>query len=214
MIRDCASFGGRADRVLEIAKLCYLDCHEAVGIVEFLEAGNSPEVSAAFEPGSGYVPNLITKAMTQRLLMSIMRMYDKPGSDRETLPRAFELLKHAEIFDAIRSRGDEVRLGAAIDRWKILENDPTLREMRSMRNYELAHNIPSMAGKATPRRMNVFRVVRETIVLVEDLAAGTGIVFVSLDHSTRQIWAKRATAYWHRLIGTVGSQTSKPSSRR
>jgi hypothetical protein len=205
MNHDYASFGGRVDRVREIAKLCYLDCHEAVGIVEFLEAGNSPEVSAAFEPGSGYVPNLITKAMTQRLLMSLMRMYDRPGSDRETLPRAFELLKHADVFDAIRSRGDEARLERAIDRWKILENDPTLREIRTIRDYELAHNIPSMAGKATPRRMNFFRVVRETIVLVEDLAAGAGIAFVSLDHATRQIWAKRATAYWHRLVGIVGS---------
>jgi hypothetical protein len=214
MVRDYAFFGGRADRVLEIAKLCYLDCDEAVGIVEFLEAGNRPEVSAAFEPGGGHVPNLITKAMTQRLLMSIMRMYDKPGSDRETLPRAFDLLRDTEVFDAIRIRGDEMRLNEAIRRWKILDNDPTLREMRSIRDYEFAHNIPSMADKSTPRRMNFFRVVQETIILVEDLAAGTGIAFVSLDHATKQIWAKRATTYWHRLVGTIGSQTSKPSSRR
>jgi hypothetical protein len=198
---------GDDDRVREIAKLCYEACDEAVAIIEFLEAGNTPEAEAAFEPGSGHIPILVRKAMKQRLLMSIMRMYDNPGSDRETLPRAFELLGEPTVYQAVCVRGDKLRLDAAIARRKLMQSDPALAEMRTVRDYELAHTIPSKAGKARPRIMDFFCVARQTITLTEELAAGGGIVSVSWDHA-RGIWAERATAYWARLIATPVSSLS------
>lgn len=206
-MKESDPVGGNDDRVREIAKLCYLACDEAVAIIEFLEAGNTPEVEAAFERGSGHILILVRKAMMQRLLMSIMRMYDKPGSDRETLPRAFELLDEPTVYQAICNLGDKLRLDAAIARWKVMQSDPALTEMRSVRDYELAHTIPSKAGKARPRIMDFFCVARQTITLAEELAAGTGIASVSLDHA-RGIWAERATTYWARLIATPADSLS------
>jgi len=200
-MKKVGSFVDDDDRVREIAKLCYLACDEAVAIIEFLETGDTPEVEAAFEHGSGHIPMLVQKAMMQRLLMSIMRMYDKPGSDRETLPRAFELLDKPTVYQAVCVRGEKLRLDAAIARWKLMQSDPALAEMRTVRDYELAHTIPSKAGNARPRIMDFFCVARQTITLTEELAAGGGIVSVSLDHA-RGIWAERATAYWVRLIGS------------
>lgn len=190
---------GNGNRVREIAKLCYLACDEAVAIVEFLEASNTAEAEATFERGNGHIPILIRKAMMQRLLMSIMRMYDNPGSDRETLPRAFEILDDRTVYQAVCSCGDKLRLDAAIARWKAMQNDPLLTEMRTVRDYELAHTIPSKAGKARPRIMDSFCVARQTIMLAEELAAGTGIASVSLDHA-KGIWAQRAAAYWAHFL--------------
>jgi hypothetical protein len=198
-MKKSGSSVGTGDRVREIVKLCYLACDEGVAIIEFLEAGNTAEVEAAFEHGNGYLPILVRKAMMQRLLMSIMRMYDKPGSDRETLPRAFELLDDPIVYQAVCSCGDKPQLDAAIARWKLMRNDPTLTEMRTVRDYELAHTIPSKAGQARPRIMDSLCVARQTITLAEELAAGTGIASVSLDHA-KGIWAQQATVYWANFL--------------
>jgi hypothetical protein len=80
---------------------------------------------------------------------------------------------------------------------KVMQNDSALRELRTVRDYELAHTIPSKAGKARPRIMDFFGIARQTITLVEELAAGTGVASVSLDHA-KGIWAQRAAAYWAR----------------
>ena len=79
------------NEVQRIAKICYEHCDEAVGIIEFLEAGNTPEVEASY-CGDPYVANIIRNAMKQRLVMSIMRMHDGAGQDRETLLKAFSLM--------------------------------------------------------------------------------------------------------------------------
>jgi hypothetical protein len=80
-----------------------------------------------------------------------------------------------------------------------MQDDPTLTKMRTVRNFELAHTIPSKAGKAQPQTMPFLRVAQQTITLAEKLAAGTGIACVSLDHA-KGIWAQRATAYWSHFL--------------
>jgi hypothetical protein len=187
------------DRLRNIAKLCYSACDEAVGIIEFLEAGNAAELlEAAFERGDGHLLILVRKAMMERLLMSIMRMYDQPGSDRETLPRAFALLGDPNVYQPICSGGDKLQLDAAIELWKVMQKDPTLTKLRTVRDFELAHTIPSKAGNR-PQTEPFLRVAQQTITLAEKLAAGTGIACVSLDHA-KGIWAKRATAYWSHFL--------------
>ncbi len=188
-----------ADLVREIAGICYRECDEAVGIIEFLEAGNTQEAQRAFAEGDGHIPILVRKAMMQRLLMSIMRMYDKPGSDRETLCRAFELLTDPAVYSSVTKNGDDARLKVAVARWGLLSREPALVALRNVRDFDVAHTIPSKAGEPRPRLMEFFCVAQETIKLAEDLAAGCGVCSVSLD-AANCIWAERAAAYWARLI--------------
>ncbi|MGH9173302.1 MAG: hypothetical protein ACRD1H_03035 [Vicinamibacterales bacterium] len=187
-----------AGRVRGIAAICYRDCDEAVGIIQFLEAGNTPQAEMAFE-GQGHFPILLRKAMMQRLLLSIMRMYDKPGSDRETLCRALEILKHRAVYSSVARNGDEGRLKAAVARWELLSRDPALVTLRNVRDFDVAHTIPSKAHEPRPRNKEFLCLARETIRLVEDLAAGCGVCSVSLD-AAKEIWARRAADYWARLI--------------
>ena len=182
------------NQVRDIAALCYRHCDEAVRIIEFLEAGNTPEVEANYCGGAD-VANLIRKAMEQRLLMLIMRMHDGAGKDRETLLKAFSLLDdHAVRRDVSKDGGEKLRLDAAIAQWPALKDDTVKEEMRAVRDYESAHNIPSRAS-IRPCMSEFMRFSRETIKLVEDLAAGTGVCLVSFD-GAQQIWAERAAAYW------------------
>jgi hypothetical protein len=182
------------NQVRDIAALCYRHCDEAVRIIEFLEAGNTPEVEANYCGGAD-VANLIRKAMEQRLLMLIMRMHDGAGKDRETLLKAFSLLDDQAVRrDVSKDGGEKLRLDAAIAQWPALKDDTVKEEMRAVRDYESAHNIPSRAS-IRPCMSEFMRFSRETIKLVEDIAAGTGVSLVSFD-SARQIWAEQAAAYW------------------
>ena len=182
------------NQVRDIAALCYRHCDEAVRIIEFLEAGNTPEVEANYCGGAD-VANLIRKAMEQRLLMLIMRMHDGAGKDRETLLKAFSLLDEQAVRrDVSKDGGEKLRLDAAIAQWPALKDDTVKEEMRAVRDYESAHNIPSRAS-IRPCMSEFMRFSRETIKLVEDLAAGTGVCLVSFD-GAQQIWAERAAAYW------------------
>jgi len=188
-----------ADRVRRIAQICYRECDEAVAIMEFLEAGNTRQAEMAFAEGEGHVPILLRNAMMQRLLMSIMRMHDKPGSDRETLRRAFELLADDAVYSSVVENGDDARLKAAVARWNLLSRDPALVALRNVRDFDVAHAIPSKAGEPRPLILELHRVARETIRLAEDLAAGCGVCFVSLD-AAKTTWARRTADYWARLI--------------
>ena len=96
--------------------------------------------------------------------------------------------------DVSKDGGEKLRLDAAIAQWPALKDDTVKEEMRAVRDYESAHNIPSRAS-IRPCMSEFMRFSRETIKLVEDLAAGTGVCLVSFD-GAQQIWAERAAAYW------------------
>jgi hypothetical protein len=187
-----------ADRVRTIAAIAYRDCDEAVAIISFLETGNTKEAVQAFAPLEGHLVVLIRKAMLQRLLMTMMRLHDNPGADRETLVRAFQLLAQPDAYCAMAERGDKVRLDAAIEAWRPLSAEAALKKIRAVRNYEAAHSIPSKAGAPRPIINEFSEIANRTIAVVEDLAAGTGVVTVSFS-GTRAIWDKRSAAYWSRL---------------
>ncbi len=188
------------DRIKEIAGICYRTSGEATGIIEFLEAGNTQAAQAALDKRTAPVANVIRKAMFERLVMAVMRMHDKPASDRETLPRAFDLLSDQTVFQNLAMQGDAARLRSAITRWDLLSTDPKLTDIRNTRDFDVAHIIPTKNGLPRPRIMEFYCVVRETTKVVEDLAAGTGICSVSFD-AISQVWAERAQAYWSRLLG-------------
>jgi hypothetical protein len=187
-------------RVRQIAAISYRDCDEAVAIRAFLETGNTEEVVRAFEPKERYVPDLLRRAMFQRLVMSIMRMHDRPDSDRESLPRAFNLLANPAVFETLASRGDGVRLQCAFEGWRQLARDDVLDKVRAVRDYESAHNIPSKANAPRPSINEFFQITDRTIAVVGDLASGTGVNMVALRHA-HEIWVERCKKYWDRLIG-------------
>lgn len=191
------------ERLRTIAKLAYRDADEAVGIIEVVEAGNTETSIKALQGRDCNVQALIRAALVQRLLMSIMRMHDKPSSDRETFPRAFELLDKASVYAAIVSVGDKDILDRARLRWQAIRGDPMLAVIRNSRDFDLAHAIPSKADAARPRYGEFFRMARETIKLAEELAAGTGVCSVSLD-GARVIWARRAAEYWSDICRSGG----------
>jgi hypothetical protein len=185
------------NQVKEIAALCFKHCDEAVGIIAFLEAGNTPDVETNY-CGGAHVGNLIKKAMQERLLMLIMRMHDGKGTDRETLLKAFSLLEDQTVRRELSKHGNETRLDAAIAKWSALKDDAVKQKMRAVRDFESAHNIPSKARRSNLCMSGYLRFSRETINLVEDLAAGAGVVSMSFD-GARQIWAERAASYWECL---------------
>jgi len=166
-----------AKQIREIAALCYNQCDEAVGIIEFLEAGNTPEIEENYRAGA-YLANVIRKAMEQRLVMSIMRMHDGAGRDRETLLKAFSLMDDPAVWlEVLKLGGEKPRLDAAVAQWRILKDDPVKEKMRAVRDFESAHNIPSKVG-IRPSMSEFVRFSEGTIKLVEDLAAGAGVASV------------------------------------
>lgn len=196
------------DRIKDIARICYQTSDEAVGIIEFLEAGNTVEAEAALDMQTAPIANVIRKAMFERLVMAVMRMHDKPASDRETLRRAFDLLCDQAVFQNLAVQGDATRLRSALTRWAALANDPRLTVIRNVRDFDVAHIIPSRNSLPRPRIIDFYCVARETIKVVEDLAAGSGICSVSFEAAS-QVWARRAEAYWSRLMKAAQAKPSR-----
>ena len=190
------------DRIKDIARICYQTSDEAVGIMEFLETGNTTEAEFALDTQTAPIANVIRKAMFERLVMALMRMHDKPASNRETLPKAFDLLRDQAVFQNLAAQGDATRLRLALTRWAALGNDSRLTAIRNARDLDVAHIIPSGNSLPRPRIMDFYGIARETLRVVEDLAAGTGICSVSLEAAS-QVWTRRAQAYWSRLINAA-----------
>ncbi|MBF0270066.1 MAG: hypothetical protein HQL44_15895 [Alphaproteobacteria bacterium] len=194
------------DQVREIARVCYSASDEIVGIIEFLEAGNTVEVSEALMGGSAHVAKVIRKAMMSRLVMSLMRMHDKDGRDREGLRKAFDLLGNEGTFQALAVIGDKARLQKAIERWNLLSTDPRVEAIRNTRDFEIAHHIPLKKSSPRPRMMDLFCIAEQTLTMVEDLAAGVGINSVSFE-TCRGVWASKVEDYWSSLIRSQPSFT-------
>ena len=186
--------------VREIAQTAYLTCQEVVQLLCTFEEGNTAHTCAALE-GKPFVlvSNLITKALLQRAIMSLMRLHDKASRDRNCLSRAFKILDEQAVVDLLsQTGGNAERLGAAIESWKNTNNDCVLEKLRNLRDGELAHDIPILSKSSKPTLDELRSAISDTLEVVENLAAGTGVVCVSFS-AIREVWKPKAASYWEYL---------------
>jgi hypothetical protein len=190
-----------ARRVVHVARTQYPFASEGMGIIEFVRVGEKQRVIDSFRKNEGRIPVLIRAALLERLVMAVNRMHDDPARDRDSLPRAFDLLRRPGILDEVASVGDRGQLADALSKWdKLRRSETRLERLRYLRNYYAAHTITARWGtqKATPN--DLLPTAKRTFEIAADLAAGCGTNTVPLDAIVKTVWRKAAWDFWNRVI--------------
>ena len=172
------------------------EIEESVAIRTILLAASTNRMADAFADRPVHLHDLIGKALLQRQLMLLMRLYDHESCDRACLMRLFGLLSVPEVRRLVAAHGREPTIQAATELWESLRNDPRKASLRKIRDRVSAHNLLEERRSLDKVAYDEFwNFSRDTERLVEHLAVGSGIVLVSLA-SVEEIWSKRADEYW------------------
>jgi hypothetical protein len=191
-----------AKEIREAVRLLHIDIREAIAVYELLEAGNTDEIAAAvsnsyLEPACG----LLQRAMIERLVMTLMKMYDSPNGtgDKITLGRVFRLLALPEAAKAVTVFTDGAsRLEQARARWGELRQTAAAKTLRDYRNRVLAHTIPWTDGTPKPFYIHMQDLLSGSIKIVELLADGVGVVRVPLKPDSIE-WQKISASFWTKI---------------
>ena len=153
-------------------------------------------VAGGFADRPAYLHNLIGKAVLQRQLMLLMRLYDHERRDRACLMRLFDLLSVPEVRRLVAAPGREPTIQAATQLWESLRDDPRKLSLRKIRDRVSAHNLLEQRRSLDEVSYDQFwSFSKDTERLVEHLAVGSGIVLVRLA-SVEESWSRRADEYW------------------
>jgi AbiU2 len=197
--------------VKTIAKNCFTDGVEALGIIETLEAANGNGVSKALNDAkAGRAAAHIQRALFNRMHIIICRHYLPTHKDDLTANRAFELLRDAKTRAA--SVRDGSKLAAAEAQWKACNEDPGLDAYIHLRHKFLAHLAEPKPGVPIPMYKEVFDIARNTAKCFGLLANGTGIVGSDIE---LQIPAHKesAIAFWKPWVPLAEKKGTGPQHR-
>jgi hypothetical protein len=182
----------------------------AVALQTHLEVGNESEsVAALSNSEEGHAATLVRGAVVESLVLAIQRMSDPGRSDKVTLAKV------AELIQAPATRPDINRLSSAADvdaflaAVAALDASGALKRLRAVRNYRVAHLIPSKNAQAFYDDLSAgLQVVLDATYL---LVVCTGISSVAFA-AEKQVWEERTRTYWRRLMDgpSVPARTGGP----
>jgi hypothetical protein len=184
-----------AEKVRTIAAAAFQDGIDIRMIIETLEAGNTPAAVAAVNAtNTGKVVKCIYRCMWTRLVMIVARAYAKETRDGDLhVQYAFDLLKEPAVRSAVEQQGDATALSEAIKLWAKCRHDHRLQTVLTFRDKQLAHW--GEMTKPSPIINDIFAVSRATAVVLEKLANGAGVVFLTLD-SQLMLYQEQAKCFW------------------
>src|SRR5262245_24411082 len=119
-----AEVSTQTEKARECIKHFRIEIEESVAIRTFLLAASGNRVAGAFADRPAHLHNLIGKALLQRQLMLLMRLYDRDSLDRTCLMGLFNLLSIPEVRRAVTAQGNQRQVEAAVKLWGTLRNHP------------------------------------------------------------------------------------------
>jgi hypothetical protein len=189
----------QTEKVREFIMHFRIEIEESVAIRTFLLAASDNRVADRFADGPAHLHNLIGKALLQRQLMLLMRLYDHESRDRACLMALFNLLSIPEVRRAVTVQGSEPTIEAAGELWEGLRDDPRKDSLRKIRDRVSAHNIIEARSNLDQVSYDeLWSFSRDTERLVEYLALGSGIVLVRLA-AVEEIWSRWTEEYWRQV---------------
>lgn len=182
----------------------------AVALQTHLKVGNEQaSVDALSTTEEGHTATLIRGAVMESLVLAIQRMSDPGGSDKMTLAKVAELVQKPATRPDIDTLSSAADVDAFLSAVAALGASDALKRLRAVRNYRVAHLIPSKNAQAFYDDLSAgLQVVLDAAYL---LAVCTGIASVSFD-ADRQVWEERTRTYWRRLMAgpSVPARTGGP----
>jgi hypothetical protein len=186
--------------VLDIAVELRTQGVRAVALHTNLEIGNEQaSVDGLSQSYEGRAATVIRGAIIESLVMVTQRMSDPGNSDKLTIAKAAQLLQDPATRSQVGARGDATSITLFLDAAKAMETNAALKRLRKVRNFAIAHLIPSKREKAF--HADVAEGLKVVLDVTHLLSVGAGTVAMTFDPD-RQVWSDRNRAYWNRLLAS------------
>lgn len=194
------SYTAAVEELLLVSKSLRLDAERAAALHSFFDIGQEASSVAAMQVFSADAAALVRGAILEAIALAVSRMLDRGGSDKHTLEKARELAAIPGVMEQFS--GQEAR--SAFENFNsILENLQSLEirnKIRAMRNFAIAHKIPSkFKAEDRPRFDDLWTVYGLAVEAVEALGIATKTVSVSM-RTVADVWDGRNRFYWNQLI--------------
>jgi len=181
-------------QLIRIASRNYASMNEILKIRVFLKYEKGEQIFRSLDAETKTVLLLIKQAMTERIIMNISRMYDTPSGKIENLALAFVILDDPKVISSANDPFNKENLKAAVKQWKNLPLEEERAQIKGLRNFFIAHDIPSKQG-AVPKYRDLYDLVKTTIPIVENLTSGVGVNMNTFDGAD-EIHKKWVKAFW------------------
>lgn len=160
---------------------------------------------------AGYILAVLNKATIREMIMTACRLFDDGAENRESLVKAFHLLRTVEVRSGLmQSAGKRLKFREGIEaeeqiaalekKWKACRKDnaAALRRLKSARDTMLAHLLDT-TPTAAPVYKDLFGVLASAREVVGDLARIVGTNANGFD-ACQRVWKKRSDEYWDVLV--------------
>lgn len=197
--------------IQELSKKLFLEVNWASALESHIEIGKTKPREPFVGGQAGYILILLHRAIVREMIMSVCRLFDDGAGNRESLVKAFHLLRKPDVrASLIRSEGvrlkfqesvgAEDQLSALEDKWKSCRKNHAyaLHRLRSTRDSNLAHNLDTIPAES-PVYNDLFGVLESAREIVGELARIVGTNTNGFAAS-KAVWNRRAEEYWDVLV--------------
>lgn len=183
--------------VFEIAEKAFDDAIELLHLIEVMQRQNSSgineKLTAANAGGAGKV---VRNSVLSRIVLFVAGAYAPTRRGDLHIRRAFELLEQSAVRAELGLRGSPQLLDDAMKLWAQYVNDPRLGPIKHFRDKFTAHAGKPNAAIPIPPYSEVFGFARDTMVIMDTLARGTGAAPEPLANWQPQA-VNAAKQFWH-----------------
>lgn len=184
----------KIEKLVSIATTSYSSTNEILKIQAFLKFERGNEIYDSLPGETKVIFQLIKKAFAERIVMDLTRMLEPPSGKIENLALAFKLLEDPEILRKASKRGNKKALKSAIKKWKNLPLEKERNLIKAVRNYVVAHNIPSKLS-GLPLFRDLYELISFVVPIVEDFSSGIGANMNSFEAADK-IHKKWVSSFW------------------
>jgi len=214
------------DRDMEIIKAINSDTDNAVRIDAVLAALEVDEdvrikIDARFYNTYGaHAFNLVIGSFTQNLIMILMRMHDKKGANRASLPSLFSMVDTPDGKEKIKRRARDWPASKWLGNEKVVLDsleagkhehqkvrEDWLINLREFRDHTIAHNLFDLRRDNYGNNEKINNVLKHTELVVRHMYLA--VAGVDWDpKETRRVGYRYGLNYWRTIVGLEEIQFS------
>jgi hypothetical protein len=194
-----------------LSRKLFREVEWATALEAKIEAAKSRPLESFVGGHAGFILQVLHIASIREMIMTACRLFDEGAANRESLTKAFHLLRKPEVrAELTRLEGrrlqfqegkDVAEQVAALElKWKALrkKNSGAIERLRSARDTTLAHILDTSPSR-TPIYKDLFDVLAAARDVVGDFALIVGTNTNGFG-AAQLVWKRRADEYWEVLI--------------
>ena len=181
--------------VYEISDKAFVDAIELLHLIEVMQGQNKDPINAKLSAaGAAGAAVAVRNSVLSRIVLFVAGAYAPSRTGDLHLQRAFDLLEQPAVRQELGLRGSSLLLDDAVALWAKCKGDQRLAPIMHFRNKFTAHS-SKPNDIPLPLYDDVFGLARDTMMVMDTLARGTGARTEPLGNWQAQA-AHTAKQYW------------------